>query len=151
MSIFLLQIFSSEVGGKLNKENNIWCYLFPLYILLLWHLWVGLDPRLIRGIAEEVQELRSSRFEWYFPLGNLGTICCKCWVQLMWLEAALNPFTLHEPPSHQSAHMGHGAKSSTTTSWALLTVLVVARGKPLEEVNLHVYAENLQHCRFDCS
>lgn len=41
--------------------------------------------------------------------------------------------------------MGHGAKSSTAISWTLLTVLVVARGKPLEKVLLHGYTENLQH------
>lgn len=28
-------------------------------------------------------------------------------------------------------------------------VLVVARGKPVEKVFLHVYAENLQHCSLD--
>lgn len=43
----------------------------------------------------------------------------------------------------QSAHMGHGAKSSPETSWTLLKVQVVAKGKFLIKAFVEVYAENL--------
>lgn len=54
-------------------------------------------------------------------------------------------------PLFPESTMGHGVKSSTGTSWTLLLVLVVDRGKPLQTVSLYVHAENLQHCSLDFS